>query len=121
MDTASQTIALAQELNTSFANFYSAMAYPGSKLYDEAIAKGWRLPETWGGYSQHNEFTTPLSYDGGLGSGEVLAARDRAFTEYFSNRRYLDAIAQRFGHQAAKEIEKMTSYKLKRNLLEVQQ
>ena len=33
LETMQQTLALAQELNCEFANFYSAMAYPGSPLY----------------------------------------------------------------------------------------
>jgi hypothetical protein len=56
-----------------------------------------------------------------LSAAEIVAMRDDTFTSYFSSRRYRETITQRFGHQAAKEIEKMTSYKLKRNLLEVQQ
>jgi anaerobic magnesium-protoporphyrin IX monomethyl ester cyclase len=34
LDTMQETLDLALELNTEFANFYSAMAYPGSPLYD---------------------------------------------------------------------------------------
>src|SRR5262249_10161523 len=40
-----ETLDLAIELNCEFANFYSAMAYPGSHLYTLAVEKGWRLPE----------------------------------------------------------------------------
>ncbi|HPK53874.1 MAG TPA: radical SAM protein, partial [Smithellaceae bacterium] len=38
------TFNLAKELNCEYANFYVAMAYPGSMLYQEAISKGWKLP-----------------------------------------------------------------------------
>ena len=38
------TLDLALELNCEFANFYSAMAYPGSPLYEKAIRAGWPLP-----------------------------------------------------------------------------
>ena len=37
-----RTLDLALELNCEFANFYSAMAYPGSPLYEQALALGWR-------------------------------------------------------------------------------
>ena len=40
LETMSQTLALAAELNCEFANFYSAMAYPGSPLYAMAIRNG---------------------------------------------------------------------------------
>lgn len=116
-ETMKTTLALAQELNTSWANFYSAMAYPGSKLYDEAVEKGWTLPATWAGYSQHNEFTLPLAA-GTLTAQEILAARDASFDSYFTDPRYLDAITQRFGQGARQHIAEMTKYKLKRNLLE---
>ena len=116
-ETMQQTMNLAWHLNTAFANFYTAMAYPGSKLYDEAIDKGWRLPETWAGYSQHNEHTRPLA-PGDLSAREILAFRDEAFGRYFSSDRYVSNAVQRFGQEAADQIRKMTSYKLKRNLLE---
>src|SRR5262249_49610629 len=45
-----ETLDLALEANCEFANFYSAMAYPGSKLYDLAQKKGWDLPTSWIGY-----------------------------------------------------------------------
>ena len=49
------TLDMAIDLNCEFANFYSAMAYPGSKLYLDAIKEGWELPETYVGYSPlHN-------------------------------------------------------------------
>ena len=56
------TLDLAQELNCEFANFYSAMAYPGSRSYDSsALSKKWPLPETWNGYSQHAVDTVALT------------------------------------------------------------
>lgn len=116
-ETMQATLDLAQGLNTAFANFYCAMAYPGSKLYDEAVEKGWPLPETWAGYSQHNEFSTPLRTDA-LSAAELLAFRDQAFTTYFTSKRYVDNVTQRFGQEARVHIEKMTSYKLKRRLLD---
>ena len=49
-----ETLDLALELNCEFANFYSAMAYPGSPLYaDGGRAKACALPATWHHYSQH--------------------------------------------------------------------
>ena len=32
-------------INSEWANFYSAMAYPGSQLYPMAIKKKWKLPD----------------------------------------------------------------------------
>lgn len=117
VETMEQTLRLAEKLNTAHANFYVAMAYPGSKLYDEALEKGWQLPSTWAGYSQHNEFTLPLAV-GDLSARKILEFRDSAFDRYFSRDSYRSNVVQRFGHAAKAEIERMTKYKLKRNLLE---
>jgi radical SAM superfamily enzyme YgiQ (UPF0313 family) len=110
------TLALAQELNTAWANFYPTQAFPGSQLYDDAVAAGWK-PPPWEAFSMHNEHTIPY-VTGDLSPAVVLRARDQAFQAYFSSPRYLDSIAQRFGQGARVHVRAMTSYKLKRNLLE---
>jgi anaerobic magnesium-protoporphyrin IX monomethyl ester cyclase len=112
-----ETLTLALELNTEFANFYSCQAYPGSKLYTEAVEKGWTLPETWAGYSQHNSAARPLDTNH-VKAKEVLSFRDQAFQMYFTSPVYLQSVSHKFGPQAVEEIKKMTSYKLKRKLLE---
>jgi radical SAM superfamily enzyme YgiQ (UPF0313 family) len=115
-ETMEATLALAQELNTAWANFYPTQAFPGSKLYDDAVAAGWK-PPPWEAFSMHNEHTIPY-VTGDLSPAAVLRARDQAFQAYFTSPRYLDSIAQRFGQEARKHVKGMTSYKLKRNLLE---
>jgi radical SAM superfamily enzyme YgiQ (UPF0313 family) len=107
------TVDLALELNCEFANFYSAMAYPGSQLYNLAIKQGWPLPEKWSGYSQHAVDTLPLPTKY-LSAGEVLSFRDRAVQAYFSNPRYLQMIQGKFGPETAQHILEMTSHKLTR-------
>ena len=112
-----QTLDLALSLNTAFANFYVCMAYPGSALYDEAIAKGWTLPETWAGFSQHNFQCRPLDTQY-VSAAEVLRFRDDAFNAYFTNPAYLGMIEGKFGAAALDHIRGMTTFKLKRKLLE---
>ncbi len=46
LKTMSETLELALELNCEFANFYSAMAYPGSPLYEQALVGGGRCPSS---------------------------------------------------------------------------
>ncbi len=82
--TMQETLDLASDLNCEFANFYCAMAYPGSPLYEVAVAKGWRLPETWAGYSQHSLETLPLPTRH-VSASEVLRFRDEAFQTYYTN------------------------------------
>ena len=110
-----ETLELAIEANCEFANFYSAMAYPGSQLYRMAVEKGWDLPGSWIGYSQHSYETLPLRTDV-LSAAEVLKFRDEAFMRYFRNSKYLDMVQKEFGEDVIQHIKDMTQIKLKRKL-----
>jgi radical SAM superfamily enzyme YgiQ (UPF0313 family) len=112
-DTMQQTLDLALDLKCEFANFYTAMAYPGSPLYDQALRLGWPLPETWSGYSQHAIDTLPLPTRH-LSAGDVLRFRDRAFNAYFSHEPYLEMVRQKFGAQTAEHIREMTAHRIER-------
>jgi radical SAM superfamily enzyme YgiQ (UPF0313 family) len=109
------TLDLAIEANCEFANFYSAMAYPGSKLYKMAIENKWELPKSWIGYSQHSFESHPLRTNV-LTSGEVLKFRDEAFMKYFKNEKYLTLVKNKFGDAVLENIKAMTEIKLKRML-----
>ncbi len=112
-----QTLELATELNCEFANFYSAMAYPGSPLYGMAVDNGWALPNTWSGFSQHSYDCLPLPTEK-VSAAEVLKFRDTAFDQYFTKKRYLDSVTQKFGWETRKHIDKMTRHKLRRKIVE---
>lgn len=109
------TLNLAIEANCEFANFYCAMAYPGSKLYGLAEANGWALPPTWIGYSQHSYECFPLRTDA-LTNAQVLKFRDEAFHRYFTNQRYLDLVEKKFGPKVLAHVREMTAIKLRRQL-----
>ncbi|MDZ4662404.1 MAG: cobalamin-dependent protein [Pseudomonadota bacterium] len=113
LETMQETLDMALELNCEMGNFYSAMAYPGSKLYDIAIENKWALPDTWLGYSQHAVESLPLPTNF-LSAGDVLAFRDRAFDTYFSNPKYLNLVQEKFGTDTYNHIREMTKLKLKR-------
>jgi hypothetical protein len=120
-----ETLDLAKELNCEWGNFYSAMAYPGSPLYATAKQKGWTLPDDpsgpgWIGYSQHSYDTLPLPTDT-LSAQEVLDFRDAAFTEYFTNPRYLRMLAGKFGPDAAAHVREMAAIDLPRRHRVVQE
>lgn len=117
MESMQATLDLALELNCEYANFYSAMAYPGSPLYAMAVTNGWPLPESWAGYSQHSYDCRPLPTEK-VSAAEVLRFRDRAFHDYFEGKRYLDMVTQRFGWDTRKHIEEMAEHRLKRRLVE---
>lgn len=117
MDSMRETLSLALRLNCEFANFYSAMAYPGSPLYTEAIKSGWTLPGSWRGYSQHNSDCRPLDTRH-ISGADVLKFRDEAFQIYFRNPRYLDMLGKKFGNEAVKHVKAMTTIRLPRKLLD---
>ncbi len=105
------TLDLALDLRCEFANFYSAMAYPGSKLFTLAAEQGWPLPETWSGYSQHAVHSRPLP-TAALTSAEVLQFRDYAFHRYFSDPGYLSHVERTFGASSREYLERIASHKL---------
>lgn len=113
LETMRQTLELAKEFNFEYVNFYTAMAYPGSQLYENAIKQGVELPEQWCGYSQYAEETLPLSTKH-LSAAEVLRFRDRAFKEYFSNPKYLTMVKEKFGPKVVEHIEDMLKHDIPR-------
>lgn len=119
LETMRQTLDLAKELNCEFANFYSAMAYPGSPLYQLALENRWELPDSWSGFSQHSYDCKPLRTEK-VSAAEVLRFRDAAFHEYFENKRYLGMISEKFGLETRRHIEQMAGLRLRRKLLEEQ-
>lgn len=110
------TLDLALYIKAEYSNFYSAMAYPGSPLYHEAIKNKWQLPESWIGYSQHSYECHPLPTEF-VSSAEVLRFRDSAFIEFYSNKEYQDHMLKTFGRNTVYEINNMLKYSLKRKLL----
>ncbi len=114
-----QTLNLAKELNCEYTNFYVAMAYPGSELYEQAVENKLPLPDSWLGFSQFSFKTQglPTKY---LTASEILKFRDDAFDEYFSSQRYQDMILDKFGIETLAHIQDMLKFKLKRRLLEEQ-
>lgn len=118
-ETMTKTLALAKVLNCEFANFYSAMAYPGSPLYAMAVQQGWELPDSWSGFSQHSYDCKPLPTEK-VSAAEVLRFRDKAFHEYFEGKRYRDLVTQKFGVETRAHIDQMTRHRLRRKLFEEQ-
>ena len=116
LETMEETLQLALDLNCEFANFYCAMAYPGSKLFLEALKEGWELPDSYVGFSQHAYETKPLPTKY-ISAKEVLKFRDEAFDKYYNNKEYLESIREKFGNETYNGIKNMISYKLKRKLL----
>ena len=116
MESMEATLDFALNNLTDMSNMYSAMAYPGSPLYLTAKQNGWRLPESYAGYSQHSYETVNLPNEN-LTSEEILRFRDYAWEKYHTNESYLNLLEGKFGSAARKNVEETTKIKLKRKIL----
>lgn len=112
-----KTLDLSLELCTSGWNMYAAMALPGSHLYKRALEKGYRLPDTYEGYSFHSYETLPIPTDY-LTAAEILDFRDSAFQSYHSSSNFLKRIENLFGIQAVQNIKQMNRVTLRRKVIE---
>jgi hypothetical protein len=112
-----KTLDLSLELCTSGWNTYAAMALPGSQLYKTSVEKGYKLPDSYTGYSFHAYDTQPMPTDT-LTAAEILAFRDKAYDIYHTDPKFLSRIEKLFGKEAADNIKEMTKIKLKRKIIE---
>jgi radical SAM superfamily enzyme YgiQ (UPF0313 family) len=115
-ETMQQTLDLALELCTEFANFYPCQALPGSPLYYTAKQNGWKLPDSYGGYAFLSYDSQPLPTRH-LSAAEVLKFRDDAWHTYFAHEPYLQLVERKFGGQQRKNVEDLARIRLKRQLL----
>lgn len=113
-ETMRQTLDLAKDLNTEYANFFLLMAYPGTNLRETALEKNYPLPEKWGQYGFFAPDALPMRNET-LTAEDILKFRDRAFIEYFERAEYLDMVESTFG-KAVREflMTKVLSKKLVR-------
>ena len=116
-ETMQKTFDMAKTYLFEYANFYAAMAYPGTELHEQAKKEGIKLPDTWKGYGQYSEDALPMSTKY-LTPAEVLRFRDRAFVDYTSDPAYLALVRKKFGDPAVDFIQNLLKIKLRRKLLE---
>lgn len=112
-DTMQDTLDMALIINAEWANFYCAMAYPGSELYILSLKNEWELPKTWGDYSQYSPTCLPLRTKH-LSAREIVDFRDDAFHTYYSNPHYLSKIEKTFGVEAIEHVKKMSKHRIER-------
>jgi radical SAM superfamily enzyme YgiQ (UPF0313 family) len=117
IETMTQTLDLALELNTEMANMYPCQALPGSPLYARAKAEGWKLPDKPEGYAFLSYDCEPLPTKHVSAAG-VLRFRDEAWRKYFTNPAYLNIVESKFGPAERVNVEEMAKISLRRRLLE---
>ncbi len=90
IETINQTIQYAIELDPDFANFYPAVPYPGTELYNKAVRDGLLAGEDW----SRMEYSYYLLRGNGLDEQVVMDAVNRAKRRFFMRPKYL---ARKFG------------------------
>ena len=79
------TINFAKELNPDWAQFTICTPYPGTQMYDTALASGevisqdWDNYQTWSGYSEHELVWTPQ----GRTSEEIKNLQKKAMKSFY--------------------------------------
>jgi anaerobic magnesium-protoporphyrin IX monomethyl ester cyclase len=83
-ETIQHTITFSQRVGLDFAQYYCSVPFPGSRLYEEALTKGW-LPKgiPWENFRQDKAI---LEFPG-LSSSQVEQFRDQAYREFYNQPR----------------------------------
>jgi radical SAM superfamily enzyme YgiQ (UPF0313 family) len=90
LDSINHTIDYAIELDPDFANFYPAVPYPGTELYNKVVKDGLLVEEDWA----RMEYSYYLLKGNGLDEQVVMDAINRAKRRFFMRPKY---IARKFG------------------------
>ena len=113
-ETMQQTLDLAMELNTSWANFNPTIIFPGSPLFTEAYNSGVELPPTYSGYSYYSKDSFPNPTES-LTRQDILSFRDEAFVKYCDRPEWFDKIRNRFGQESVDIYKDILKVKLVRS------
>jgi len=85
LETINQTIDYAIALDPDFANFYPAVPYPGTALYDKVVREGLLVEEDW----SRMEYSYYLLRGNGLDERVVMEAINRAKRRFFMRPTYV--------------------------------
>ena len=117
LETMQESLDMAKQYNFEWANFYCAMAYPGTELYKYALQEGLPVPESWSGFGQYSADALPLPSKY-ISAPEILRFRDEAFIDYFTHPPYLRLMEKTFGTDAVDFVKGIVKLgKPHRNLL----
>jgi radical SAM superfamily enzyme YgiQ (UPF0313 family) len=82
-ETIERTIQFAQELDVFSIQVSLAAPYPGTELYDQAMANGWMKPARSGSIIRADGYQEmPMNYPD-LTSAEIYEALDRFYRQYY--------------------------------------
>jgi radical SAM superfamily enzyme YgiQ (UPF0313 family) len=106
LESIDQTVRYAIELDPDFANFYPAVPYPGTAMYDKVVKEG-LLPDAADADWSKMEYSYYLLNGNGLNDQVVMAAIHRAKRRFFLRPSYL---VRHMGDVARLAISKQTIF-----------
>ena len=110
-----ESFEMAKAYRFEWANFYCAMAFPGTRLYDDLVAEGVEMPKEWSAYGHYSRNSRPLSTKH-VDWRDVVRFRDAAFKEYYEDPAYQAMVAKRFGPGAAAFVRRILEQPIQRDL-----
>ncbi len=90
-ETIRETYKFAEGLGLDYAQFYCAVPFPGTQLYDLARSNGWLNTSDWTGFEQ-NFSVMDLP---GLSSTDVMKLRRKAYKDYYLRPRRIIRVLRR--------------------------
>ncbi len=115
-ETLEENYAFMCKMNFEFINLYPLFAYPGTPLYDKYLRNGTITePQNWAEYSLYGVDCKPCPTKH-LSAAQVLAWRDKRYTDYYQRPEYLAMIEAKYGLATRQHIEAMAAMTLERDL-----
>lgn len=109
-----ESFEMAKAYRFEWANFYCAMAFPGTRLYDDLVAQGVEMPKEWSAYGHYSRNSRPLSTKY-VDWKDVVRFRDAAFKEYYEDPAYQAMVSKRFGPEAAAFVRRILEQPIQRD------
>lgn len=84
-ETIRQTMKFVKEINPDYVQFYSAIPFPGTRFYKEAVENDWIIAKSWEDYELgKNIISTPE-----LSVEELASLRRKAYLQFYLRPRYI--------------------------------
>ena len=85
------TIRYVKKLGVDYAQFYCAVPFPGSPLYDQALENGWIVTDNWKMFEQN---FSVLKYPG-MDPDKLMKLRRKAYLSFYLRPRIMASVARR--------------------------
>ncbi len=106
-DTVRETIRFARKLSPNYAQFSILTPYPGTPLYEEALAKGWLTSPDWSQF----DILRPVMKTPGISAKKLKRHLDWAFISFYLRPRFLwQEVRRRNLHFISRALKGLSAY-----------